>query len=232
MAKMNTARDGKMAHCFLLVKAAEKATKMEEGRVYAIFAKGASTTIDENLQTHRAFYCNNPVATLAEGDEVWEYSPKFLGFANDKSMDMSKEVTEATCDKDKSTNYVMDGTVDLSLSISGLDLLGTSDSGLSLLRQRFRDYLDTSGEAVEYIPAQTTIKDFIMLVWDKKDATTGGTVGIDFAPGFVTSLNREASYNSPQSASFDFQGCDTTDDGVHGQYQQARWAGLPGADVE
>ena len=74
--------------------------------------------------------------------------------------------------------------------------------------------------------AKLTVKDLLVFIWDAKDATTGTYVGMDFVPCFITTQTRDVAYQSGQTFNMDIQGCDSDDNGIKGQIQQAKWAGI------
>lgn len=225
MPKLNTVRDGRQAHAYLLFPATEKATKLEVGRFYYIAKKSSSSSALPSIPLFRPFFCDKAVESISDPeDEAYELKAKFLGFANNKSMSEEKSVNDVTCDKDADANYVADGSVNRSGSISGYDLLGTKDSAISIVRSRFKTIVDTSGEEVTVIESSTTQKDIVAFVWDAKDTKPGETFGIDFITCFLTTSSREASYQSGQTFNLDFQGVASSDEGILPSYQQGKFA--------
>lgn len=228
MSNLDQVRDGRLAHCYLLMPSATKvaAGSLKAGHFYYVKARGASSAVPEAYKTMKPFYCGSTAITVAEDDEVFELNAKFLSYANSKNLSYEKTTTDVTCDKDDSNNYVCDGSVNISGSINGYDLLEDGTAAIDEIRLRFRDILDTSGEEAVFKDAKLTVKDLLVFIWDAKDATTGTYVGMDFVPCFITTQTRDVAYQSGQTFNMDIQGCDSDDNGIKGQIQQAKWAGI------
>lgn len=231
MSKENTVRDGRLAHCYLLEKNATKmsAGNLSPGHFYVMTKKGDSSALPD-IPLLVPFYCTKAAAVAAE-DEVYEYNALFLAYANNKTLNKEKSTQDVTVDKDKDYNYTTDGSVNISGSINGYDLLGSKDSAIEKIRLRFSDVLDTTEDEVDYRPAKTTVKDLVAFIWDAKDATTGTMVAIEIIPCLITTQNRSAAYQSGQSFDMDIQGCASMDDGTTRIYQKTKWCGLK-SDVE
>lgn len=228
MALKNTVRDGRKAHCYLLTKASTPvtaSTSLTVGKFYVATALGASSGLPDGVPVNYPFYCDSAI-TLAEGDSVYELETHFMGFANDKSMSSEKSVSENTCDKDKSANYGTDGSANVTGSISGFDMIDDEDSAITIIRRRFNDVLDTTESSAKFLEAQTTVKDLIVFIWDAFQTHAGEFALMDFVPCYITSLEHGAQYQSGQSFSLNFQGCDTTDEGIRRGQQQAKWQGV------
>lgn len=228
MAFKNTVRDGRKAHCYLLTKASSPvaaSTALTVGKFYVATALGASSGLPEGVPVNYPFYCDSAI-TLAEGDSVYELESHFMGFANDKSVSFEKSANDVTCDKDESMNYVTDGSVNVSGSISGYDLIDDEDSAITIIRRRFNDILDTSGGEAKFLEAQTTVKDLVVIIWDAFQTATGEVASMDFIPCYIISQEHGAQYQSGQSFSLNIQGCDTTDEGIKRGYQQVKWNGI------
>ena len=232
MSNLNTVRDGRLSHCYLLEKQATKvaAGSLKPGHFYVTFAKGASSALP-SYPLKKPYYCTK-TATVAEDDEVYELDALFLGYANNKNISMEKSTSDVTVDKDQETNYTCDGAVNVSGSINGMDLMDDNpDSGINKIRSRFSDIAIDDGDTVEFINADTTRKDLVAFIWDAKDARTGTNVAMDIIPGYLTSQSRDAAYQSGQTFDMDFQGCSSDDNGIERMYIQAKWAGIK-SDVE
>lgn len=233
MSKKNVVRDGRLAHCYLLEKAATKvqAGALQKGHFYYMTAKGASSSLPEGIPLMTPFYNNMDSVTVAADDEVWELNAYFLSYANSKNLSFEKTTTDVTCDKDQSNNYVCDGSINVTGSINGYDLIGDGNSAIDKIKSRFRNILDTSSSEAAYTEAKLTVKDLIVFIWDAKDAVDGEFVDMDFIPCFITSHSRDAAYQSGQTMDVNIQGCDSTDDGIKGLTQKAVWAGIT-SDVD
>lgn len=226
MSTRNSVRDGRKAQCYLLVKDATKvaAGSLVAGHFYVTTKKGASSALPA-YPLNKAFYCKE-AATVAADDEVFELKAFFMGFANSKSLSSEKTTTDVTCDKDESNNYTTDGSVNVSGTISGYDLIGDEHSAIEQIRTRFNDTVDDTGEEVVVNEAQTTIKDMVVFIWDAFNAKTGDIIAMDFVPCFLTTQNRDASYQAGQSFNIDIQGCDSDDNGIGRGYLTTIWAGV------
>ena len=227
MGNSNNKADGRRAHCFLLDKLEPKvaAGNLELGHLYFWVRKGASSALPEKVPVYFPFYCDSTIA-VAEDDEVYELSTKFIGFANDKSVSYEKTTTDATVDQDEDTDYVTDGSVSVSGAISGYDMIEDAGGTVDIVRSRFTNIIDSTGDDVEFVEAKTTSKDALLIVWQANGAEIDSIVTMELFPCFITTNNHESSYGSPQGLSFDFQGCSTTDYGLKRGFQKAKWKGI------
>lgn len=227
MASNNKA-DGRRAHCFLLEKNETKVAtgNLKMGHVYYWAEKGASSALPEAVPAFYPFYCDASAIAVAEDDEVYELVTHFIGFANDKSLAFEKAVTDATVDQDEETDYVTDGSVDVSGSISGYDMIEDEGGSVDIIRSRFTNIIDTTGDDVTFTEAKTTVKDVILFVWQAFGAEIDSVVTMDAVPCYITTNNHDSSYGSPQGLSFDFQGCASSDDGVKRAFQKAKWKNI------
>ena len=220
-------RDGRKAHAYLLEQDTTKvaAGTLRLGHFYFISERGASSSLVEVIPPLVPFYCQEEM-TVADDDEVFELKAYFLGFANNKSYTEEKQVNEATVDMDESSNYICEGSVAASGSISGYDMVGDPDSAVEKLKLRFNDTLDMAGDTPVYKESDTTRKDLIVLIWDAFGAKPGDITEMNFVPCYLTNNSKEAAYGSPQSLNLDFQGCDTTDEGIRRIRSIMKWAGI------
>lgn len=226
MSTRNSVRDGRKAQCYLLIKDSTRvaAGSLVAGHFYVTTKKGPESALPD-YPLNKAFYCK-AAATVGAEDEVYEMKAFFMGFANSKSLGFEKTPTDVTCDKDDSNNYTCDGSVNVTGSISGYDLIGSENSAIEQIRTRFIDTIDDTGEEVVVKEAQTTIKDMVVFIWDAFNAKTGDLIAMDFVPCFLTTQNRDASYQAGQTFNLDVQGCDSDDNGIGRGYLTTVWAGI------
>ena len=214
MGKYNTVRDGRMSYSYLVEEDTKAVTSLEVGKLYHITKKASTGSVFGDVLLNKAWYCAK-TATLAEGDECHALKLGFLGFVNNKSLNFSKETQDVTVDKDGSKNYITDGNVESSGTLEGYDLMQEgADSAINKIRSRFTSVILVGADATTYIESDTSASDVILIVWDARDLKTGGIFEADLIPCFITSQDRSASYNSPQGMTLNFQGKDSSDDGL------------------
>lgn len=227
MSNYNTARDGRKSYSFIGLVGDAPVKTITKGGLYWIQTKATATSGFGDVKEGRCYYSVKGGEAVGTDEVVYQITPKFLGFVNDKSLDFSKETSDVTCDKDDSDNYVTDGSVGVSGSLSGYDLMKAGEeSGINLVRSQFNETMLVNA-AGEYtvLPERSTADTLIIIVWDAKDVEEGSMVAIDVVPCILTSQNRAAAYKSGQSLSIDFTGKDSTEAGVHRCHIQAPYAG-------
>lgn len=227
MAEMK-ARDGRKALVYIGKVASEKASgALLAGHWYAITKKAeAGTTKFGNLEVGHMLYVSKSASiTPAEGDECVKVDLLFLGSSTSKQLTESKSTSDVTCDKDDSANYVTNGVVSSSGSISGYDLLDPNvESGINYVRAMFNDVVTYGPDGTPTLKSvDKTEKTLLFFMWDARDAEEGESVGVDVLPAYLTEKSRDSSYGSPQSMNLNFQGCDSDEHGIKRHYQEIVW---------
>ena len=210
------AKDGRKALCYLVgKKTAVESGSLTVGKLYCITGKAESSSIFGNLNVGDFFYCvSSSKATLGSGDTAEEIEELFLGQATDKTLSMEKGANDVTCDKDESYNYVSDGLVNVSGSVSGFDLGEKSTAGVTELKQRFVKIQKYSDDGtIETLEPKSYEKDILIFKWNMRNITEGEEVEMDIVPCIINSMEHGSSYGSPQSLDINFQGCDSDDEG-------------------
>ena len=236
MANTFQGRDGKQGLAFLLD--VENGTLVSGGSALAagdigfITAKGA-TSIFGDADVKTPFFAPTAL-TLASDDKFFKCTPYFLGFATSKSVSYSKETQDITCDYDVAvgrTNNVTDGVVTTSGSISGMNLLATGiTNAINILKSRFHSITEIGSDgSVTVIPADTTNKDVIVIIWNFRDVKAADDIfDLEVLPVLFTSLSKGADYGSPQSFDLDFTANATDENGyIGGNLQVTRGASNP-----
>lgn len=225
MSETNTARDGRKALVYILLKNGEEATTLKKGVWYAITAKASSSSKFGNLDVGDLYFCSKDESALSSGDKAVPMKKLFLGQAQSKTLSESKSTSDVTCDKDKSTNNTCNGIVSASGTINGYDLIDTAEeSGINYIRTLFNDVVTYKNGVPTKKTADRTAKTLLLFVWDARDAEEGDLVSCDVAPSIITEKSRDSQYNSPQTMNLSFTVCDSDDDGVNRSYQEIEYA--------
>lgn len=214
------ARDGRQSLAFI---AGDKVTAstIAIGDFIVITAKGASSDF-KDYPLNKPFFAMK-VFTVGTGDTVYKMPLYFLGQATGKSVSHSKNTTDVTIDYDAATNNVTDGIVSTSGSISGSfiteDIAG--DSGINLLKSRFRTLMQIGDDgAVTVQEASTDEKDILVIGWNLRNAKAGDLLEIDVIPALITGLSIGGEYGSSQSFDIDFTGNATDENNFEGSTLQ------------
>lgn len=206
------ARNGRMSLAFLMKVDTNPATTVEVGKWYAIGGRDdTASVIPVGLEPGYYWHVETaPAGELGSGDVLYPITLSCMGEARDKSLDESKEVTEATCDKDLTANYVTDGVVSSSGTISCYFIEGSADTTIAEFRSRFVTLIDTTGDAVT-VKNPTSAKDLIMINWDYRDHKAATTFEVDILPCIITSNNKSASYGSTDTLELGYTACNDDD---------------------
>lgn len=215
-------RDGRKAKVFMLVKGATKASAIEAYKIYGVVKKASSSSVvPSGINVGEVFIATAAVASVPAGDEIYELSVKFLGGATDKSLNQEKSTSEVTCDKDDAANFVTDGKVSVSGSVTAYDLLeNEQDSAINIIRSQFNKVKLYTASGIDEIEADASNKNLLMFVWDARNAEADDVIAIDIVPCFITSINRSSSYGSGQTFEMNVQGADSDDFGFKRVYMQ------------
>lgn len=222
MAKQQ-AIDGRQALAWLLEPTGtEVNTALAVGDIVFITAKASSSSIFGDVPTFKPFIATKAL-TPATGDKYVKCNPYFMGFATDKSLNKSKNTSEVTMDYDESQAYVTDGITQISGSVSGSFVIEGAKYATTIIKRRFGDVMEISGEGVATLhAAQTTEKDILMFVWNARDAKVGDDMEIEIVPALITSMAIGGSYGSPQTFNLDFTGNSTDENGYSGATIQVK----------
>lgn len=220
MANSQT-RDGRSSLAFI---AGEKVTAstIAVGDFIVVTAKASSSSVFENYPLNKPFFALKAF-TPATGDTVYKMPLYFLGQATGKSLSYSKNTTDTTIDYDPMMNSVTDGIVSISGSISGSFITEDLDdnSGVNLLKKRFKDIIQISSAGVASVQeADTTDKDILILCWNLRNAKVGDLLEIDVVPALITGLSVGGEYGSSQSFDIDFTGNATDENNFEGSTLQ------------
>lgn len=226
------ARDGRMSLAFILDPVAspiEGTGSLAVGEMGFILGKASSGAF-KDLKLN-SFFIANKSTTLTAGDKFLKCTPLFLGQATSKSVSMSKNVTDVTMDYDKdAANYVSDGTISTSGSISGSYITESLKTltGVNLLKSRFSDIVEIGAEGtIEVLEADTTNKDLLLIIWNGRNAKVGDMLEMEVIPALFSNLSKDASYNSSQTFNVDYTGNYSDENGfIGGIYQVANVEGL------
>lgn len=215
MASYQQAVDGRQALAWILEPKAGEVTSLTKGDIVMITKKKSASSAFGNVAEFKPFIAKDTM-TLTGDDKCIKLLPHFMGFAKDKTLNKSKNTVQTTTDYDEKDQYVSDGIVNVSGSISGSFMIEGAKYATTMLKRRFGDVIDMTGETVTVLDAETAKKDLIMLVWNGRDAKVGDVLEIEIVPALLTSLAIGGSYGSSQTFNIDFSGNATDENGYQG----------------
>ena len=218
MANLQQAMDGRQALAWLLEPetGTSISTDLAVGDIVFVTGKAASGSNFGDVEVGKPFIADKAVTTLPSGDTYVKMKPYFMGFATDKSINLSKNTTQITTDYDEADNYVSDGIVAVSGSIQGSFMIEGAKYSTTMLKQRFIDIIQIADGAPTVHKAKTTEKDILMIIWNARDAKVGDELEILVQPAFFNSLALGGAYGSPNSFNLDFTGNATDENNFGG----------------
>ena len=216
------ARDGRQSLAFIAGDKVAVSGSVAVGDFIVVTAKSASSSAFKDYPLNKPFFAMKAFS-VAEGDTVYRMPLYFLGQATGKSVSHSKNTTDVTIDYDAATNNVTDGIVSTSGSISGSfiteDVAG--DSGINLLKSRFRTLMQIGEEGTVTVQeANTDEKDILVIGWNLRNAKAGDLLEVDVIPALITGLSIGGEYGSSQSFDIDFTGNATDENNFEGSTLQ------------
>ncbi len=183
---------------------------MLKGIWYYVFAKAAtSSAIPDKVDIGRAFLCSKDTPLAFAGDSVYPISKELIGFASDKSLDSSKQATDATTDVDDEADMVSDGLVTRTGSINGKRTIEAKSSATSRIKAMFAHSLYATagvGGAVDTIEKVeiSTPKQLVMIDWVARDVAEGQPIEVDIFPCIFTQLAKSSSYGAVDTLNCNF----------------------------
>lgn len=216
------ARDGRQSLAFIAGDKVVVSGSVAVGDFIVVTAKSTSSSAFKDYPLNKPFFAMKAFA-VGEGDTVYRMPLYFLGQATGKSVSHSKNTTDVTIDYDAATNNVTDGIVSTSGSISGSfiteDVAG--DSGINLLKSRFRTLMQIGKEGTVTVQeANTDEKDILVIGWNLRNAKAGDLLEVDVIPALITGLSIGGEYGSSQSFDIDFTGNATDENNFEGSTLQ------------
>lgn len=215
---LSQVRDGRQSLAFLCEIGDAVTNTIPAGKIVYITKKAESDSAFEGVPVMSPFVAVKEI-TLKTGDEAKVVEPLFLGQATSKSTSSSKNTTDVTIDYDGATNNTTDGIVSTSGSISGSNITESlgAKSAINILKQRFSSMTEIDADGtVTYVPANTTEKDILLIIWNGRNAKVGEMLEMDFIPALFTSNSKGGDYGSPQSFDVDYTGNFTDESGYMG----------------
>lgn len=227
MSNQSQARDGRQSLAYILDNFTEVAGtsdtsttgKLEKGDVvYPTAFATTSSAFGSMAVLNEPFYCVTDL-TLADGDKCQKAEWFFCGQAKGKTLNKTKNTTDVTIDYDRETNYITDGIVSKSGSISGVMLTESLElkSAINRIKARFGSVTEYNATGISKVMASdTTDKDVILIVWNGRNAKAGDLLEVEIIPVLFTGCNTGADYGNSQSFDLDFSGNATDERGFKG----------------
>lgn len=235
---INEGTDGRRANVYLLTPGTEVTTgALTAGTVYYITGLASSSSAittalqaddtETTLTTGMPFICPSAGITLVEGDAVVPMTKSLLGFARDKSLSISKDTIDVTCDINKTSNqYISSGLRTVSGSVSGYDLLSNDpSSAINILRSEFSDIGIEDDDGKFVYRAATNSKYLFLFDWREENLQVGEYYDVTIQPVILSQLENSASYGSAKAFNISFQGCDSDENGYKGAYIAMKYFG-------
>lgn len=214
---MNTGKKGGGRDVIVsLVEAAQTitgngTTTLEDGKWYIATEKAATGSGVDDFLPGRPFKGSDDI-TPAVGDTVieltdfWE-KKHIVGFANSKSLTLSKSSFDVTTDWDEYYAKQTEEQVEITGSFDGYKINGIVDEETSIvkLNRQFTDIVIQTAEGNQTL--ERTNEDlYFAFIYQKTAPKTGDTVDITFTPAVVTSNAESSQYSSGNTQNISFEG--------------------------
>lgn len=222
MANQSQARDGRKSLAYILddfVEVSGATGTLKKGDVvYPTAFAETNSVFGDKAVLNEPFYCVKDY-TLAEGDKCQKAEWFFCGQAKGKTLNKTKNTTDVTIDYDRETNYITDGIVSKSGSISGVMLTESLKlkSAINRIKARFGSITEYNNTGIdERMESDTADKDIILIAWNGRDAKSGDLLEVEIIPALFTGCNTGADYGNSQSFDLDYSGNATDERGFKG----------------